>query len=284
MVIMCRPFVMVSAGMARSFASASGPVPSMPYFLANARPRLVEEALRERRGQQRVHGHPAGGLAEDRDVVRVATEGRDVPAHPLQRRELVHQTVVRERTRTLLRGERRVREEAQMAQPVVEADEHDAPARECAAVVHRGRRAAVDEAAAVDPHHHGQARIGARGGRTPHVQIEAVFRGLLAERRGVAGKRLLRAVRPVVRRVARAAPRRRGLRRAPAQGTHGRRGEGHALEGRDPGVLRAAQRAGVDARLRRGLAQALFRGERGQQHQRDGRESHGLPPFCPAAA
>ena len=39
----------------------------------------------------------AGALAEDGDVLRVAAEGRDVPLHPLQRRDLVHQAVVAER-------------------------------------------------------------------------------------------------------------------------------------------------------------------------------------------
>ena len=50
-------------------------------------------------GEQRADAHRAGGLAEDGDVGRVAPEGRDVVAHPLQRGDLVEQPEVRDRRR-----------------------------------------------------------------------------------------------------------------------------------------------------------------------------------------
>jgi hypothetical protein len=49
----------------------------------------VEESLRARRSQERPDAHPAGGLTEDRDVVRVATEAGDVVLHPLEGGDLV---------------------------------------------------------------------------------------------------------------------------------------------------------------------------------------------------
>ena len=48
-----------------------------------------EEARGGRRAEQRRHAEPSGGLTEDRDVARIAAEGRDVVAHPPQRGQLV---------------------------------------------------------------------------------------------------------------------------------------------------------------------------------------------------
>src|SRR4029077_2505625 len=55
-----------------------------------------------------------GGLTEDRDVVGIASELRDVGLHPLQRCALIEQALVTER-RTF-RTERRMREETQAAE------------------------------------------------------------------------------------------------------------------------------------------------------------------------
>ncbi len=243
---MLRPATTFSAGSARSAASAAASSPAMPLAFANATPtssadglppgaavlrkrareqpvaaaagfddRLVEQALRERRGQEHQHRRPARRLAEHRHVARIAAERRDVRLHPAQRRELVHVAVVAERALVRLLRQRGVREEPEPADAVVEAHEHDAALRELRAVVDRGRAAAVDEAAAVDPHHHRQRRRRPFR-RTPDVEDEAVLVRWRAERRGVAGERQLRAVVAVRGGRPHARPRLGRLRRAPA--------------------------------------------------------------------
>ena len=56
--------------------------------------RLLEQALRQRRCHQRADRERSRRLAEDRDVVGIAAEGRDVLLHPLQRGDLIQQAVV----------------------------------------------------------------------------------------------------------------------------------------------------------------------------------------------
>ena len=54
----------------------------------------MEEALRERRGDERADGERAGRLAEDRDSCRVAPELRGVAPYPLECRGLIEQSVI----------------------------------------------------------------------------------------------------------------------------------------------------------------------------------------------
>ncbi len=108
----------------------------------------------------------------------------------------------------------RMGEEAQKAQPVVDRP----PGRRRAwarsvAVIERHGGAAVQEAAAEDPHHHRQ--LGARARvRRPDVERQAVF-ALRQVRHEEAGVAVLRADGSELARRARVAPRRRRLRRAP---------------------------------------------------------------------
>ncbi len=60
--------------------------------------RLVEQDVRGGHGEQCRHGDAAGGLAEDRDVARVAAEALDVVVDPLQRGDLVQLADVGGRT------------------------------------------------------------------------------------------------------------------------------------------------------------------------------------------
>ena len=77
-----------------------------------------------------------------------------------------------------LLGQLGMREEAEHTQAVVHADHHHAFLRQVLAILPRFGSSARREAAAIDPHHHRQARL--RGcGRRPHVEIEAVFAGTL---------------------------------------------------------------------------------------------------------
>ena len=74
------------------------------------------EPARDHVGQ---HGQATGRLARDRDVVRVAAERADVVLHPAQGGLLVHQPVVAGRAAGP-RRQRRVGEEAERAEPVVD--------------------------------------------------------------------------------------------------------------------------------------------------------------------
>ena len=71
--------------------------PARPSRRRTARSPSANRPARRRRHHQRQHVRAAGGLAEDGDVVRIAAERGDVALHPLQRRDLVHQTVVGQR-------------------------------------------------------------------------------------------------------------------------------------------------------------------------------------------
>ena len=70
-----------------------------------------------------MNAQPTRRLAEDRHVVRVAAEPRDVALHPPQRRLLVHEAVVARGLIRGLGGQRRVREEAEEAEAVVDRDD-----------------------------------------------------------------------------------------------------------------------------------------------------------------
>ena len=121
----------------KASASASGMLVQRERAALHDRP--LEEPARAARDEVGEHRQAAGRLAGDRDVVRVAAELRDVALHPAQRRLLVHQAVVAGRAAGP-RGERRVREEAERAEPVVDRDDDDAVRRELGAVVVAARR------------------------------------------------------------------------------------------------------------------------------------------------
>jgi hypothetical protein len=125
----------------------------------------LEKTLGARHREKRRHAHAAGRLAEDGDVGVVPPESGDVVPHPFQCRDLVEQAEV---------GDSVAQEqEAVDAEPVVDADQDHAIAREPAAIVVRHSSGSVGEGAAVDPDHRRQPG-GRRVGR-PDVQVEAVL-------------------------------------------------------------------------------------------------------------
>src|SRR5262249_20598026 len=115
----------------------------------------------------------AGRLAADGHLRRVTAEPGDIPVYPGQRRLLVHQAVV---ARLPVRaGQRRVGEEPEDAQPVVDGHHDDTGGvHDEAAVVLV--RAAVGQPAAVDPEVHRQPGAGADSGRALHIEVQAVLR------------------------------------------------------------------------------------------------------------
>jgi hypothetical protein len=176
-----------------------------------------------------VHAQPTRGLTEDRDVVVVSAEALDVALHPPQRGLLVHQPVVA-RAATGLCAQRRVRQEAEIAQAVVDRHDDHALAHQPGGVVVVGL--ADGQTAAVDPHHHRTFLVvvvmtvvpvslpapvaTVHLARREDVQIEAVFGGRREpERRG-----RLRTVVGERRGLARLGPPRGRLRWAPPQIAH----------------------------------------------------------------
>ncbi len=107
-------------------------------------------------------------------LLRIAAEGRDVVAHPLQRGDLIEDAVVAGRRRTRLGGQRRMREEAHRPEAIVDGDQHDALLRQRGAVVPGSRAGAGHQRAAVDPHHDRPRLVGLLG-RAPDVEEEAVL-------------------------------------------------------------------------------------------------------------
>ena len=183
--------------------------------------RAAEEAFGSRRRKQRADAHRAGGLAEDRDVVRIAAEGRDVVAHPGERCDLIEQPEIRLALAEI--------DKAIGADAVVDGDAHNPVAREAAAVITCAR--SDFEHAARYPNHDRQA--GRAQGLGPDVEIEAV----VADGGGVGNHRLdFRRRRHLQRlgaegeRVAHTAPSLDRLRRPKPVASDRRCRERHALE------------------------------------------------------
>ena len=105
--------------------------------------------------EKQAHGHAAGRDAEDGHLVGVATEGRDVVSHPNQCQHHVHESKV-----GFGAVERRMGEETERAEPVVERGDHDALLGE--KLAGDGARSSA-EPAAVQPHHHRACGIVGRG-------------------------------------------------------------------------------------------------------------------------
>ena len=94
--------------------------------------RRAEQSLRSGRDEVVAHRHAARRFARDGDLVRVAAEVGDVVPDPAQRRLLVLQSVVAD---VAGRTERRMREEPERAEPVVDGDDDDVAARHQPAAV-----------------------------------------------------------------------------------------------------------------------------------------------------
>src|ERR1044072_2465763 len=95
----------------------------------------------------------ARGLAEDGDVLRVASERGDVHLSPLEGSDLIHVGVVALGLFGVLAAERREGEETQTPKTVVEGDQDDALPGKLTARCVRPRATAEHEGAAVNPHH-----------------------------------------------------------------------------------------------------------------------------------
>ena len=127
---------------------------------------------RDRRCHQLADRMPPGGLTKDGDVVRVATKGFDVVAHPGERRNLIQRAVVAGGTVRVFCGEIRVGQESIQSQPIVDAYQHNTIACQAGALV--GPAAGPElVAAAVNPEHDRQRTAALRG--RDDVQGQAVL-------------------------------------------------------------------------------------------------------------
>src|SRR5690349_1100773 len=108
----------------------------------------MEEAAAPRRDEVHPDREASRRLADDRHVLRVSPERRDVVPHPLERELLILEALI------AVRADAGVGEPAEVPQPVVDADDHDPLARR----EHVAERAVVGlyalaehERSAVDP-------------------------------------------------------------------------------------------------------------------------------------
>src|SRR3954451_22225162 len=138
-----------------------------------------------------------------------------------------------------------MREEAEAAQAVIEADQDNAVLCKALSGIDRRRTSAIYEPAAVNPDHDGQL-ASATFYRRPDVHVKAIFTRRNSERCGVARKRQLHAVGTVFTCVANSRPRVNGLWWAPAILLDRRGCERNAFEGGTDAVDEAFQLSGVD--------------------------------------
>src|SRR5205807_7059196 len=116
------------------------------------------EALRQRRRDQRTDTHPPRGLTEDRHARRIATESADVAAYPLQRRNLIEETVVPAGVLRRFGRQRRMREETKGSEAVVQRYDDGAFLRETCTIVPFLATESSEEATAMNPDEHGFRR------------------------------------------------------------------------------------------------------------------------------
>jgi hypothetical protein len=118
----------------------------------------LEEPDALRRDQVQTHAPATRRLAEDGDVVRIAAEALDVALHPSQGEDLILEAeVARGRLRRPLGAERRMSQEAELPETIVEAHHHHTGALHQVARIGGSvelEAFAGGEAATVNPHHH----------------------------------------------------------------------------------------------------------------------------------
>ena len=190
----------------------------------------AEEPLGQRRGEQQADVVGARRLPGHGDVGGIAAELRDVPPHPFERRQLVHESVIAGRLVFRFAGQLGMGQEAQRAQPVVDGHQHQ-PAFRQRPLVEPSRDARARRIrAAVDPHEYRMLALG-RPLRSGHVQVEAVLAAIGRVAR-VPALGELRASQAEGGGLANPAPRRHGPRLPPPQIAHGRPGVRDTLESR----------------------------------------------------
>lgn len=143
---------------------------------------LTEQAVRSGRSQQISDRHSSGGLAKDCHVCGVAPKCADVPLHPSEQEDLIHQPVISDRHCPRAASQCGMGQETKAPQSIVERDNHDAMTGKCRSVVYGKTRRALCKTAAVNPNHDRQ-RPAAFDLRCPYVCGQAIFAELIGQRR-----------------------------------------------------------------------------------------------------
>ena len=220
---------------------------------AALRDHLSEKALCLLDERQQRNAGPARGLAEDRDVVRISAELRDIALHPAQRADLVQDPQIAALLILLPARHRREIHKAHQAEAVIDRHQHDIPVRvnKIKAVIHGVRDAAPAEGAAREKHHDrpfaaggvaGGSVGGAAGGvvlfGSEYVQSKAVFTLQVSRSRLRIALRLDRTF-SVIDRLINAVIRERVHGRFPPKGADRRLRVGNASKAAHPGKIRA---------------------------------------------
>ena len=87
--------------------------------------RFLKQTFRLGRCHQHAGVHRSGRLSEDRNVVHIPAELRDVVLDPMERQDLVLEAVISRRVMSGLGGELRMSEKAEDAETVIHRDEDD---------------------------------------------------------------------------------------------------------------------------------------------------------------
>ena len=203
----------------------------------------VEQAGRGRHGHERRALRAAAGLAEDRDVARIAAELLDVVADPPQGQDQIEDAGVA-RVGERLAADLGQEQVAEHVQAVVHGHHrHVAAAAQTGAVGFDLVAGAARVAARVEPHEHGTPAAVTQA-RRPDVQVQAVFAHRPAAPTGLGRDRAEGD------RVADAGPR-RGRKRRLESPRGGIRAVADALEDLDVAVRQPADPTGRGRRDRR---------------------------------
>src|SRR6266487_1087701 len=125
----------------------------------------VKQPLGTRHGQQRADAHRSSRLAEDGDVLWIATKGGDILPYPLEGSDLVEQGPIGVSLAQI--------EEAIDTDTVIDGYAHNAVAGETTAVIPGHRRRSVLKGTARNPDHHrlpGRPEVGG-----PDIEGQAVL-------------------------------------------------------------------------------------------------------------
>ena len=126
------------------------------------------------------HGDTAGTADSPNSVIfRIAAKTCEVRLDPFEGGDLIHQGVIARCAVAGLGGELRMRQGPQAEKAVVDRDNDNTSFGETDTVIHRVTAVSDAQAAAVKPNHDRASFVGIDG-TCPNIQIQAVFRHLLA--------------------------------------------------------------------------------------------------------
>ena len=133
----------------------------------------MKQALGRRHCQQRAYFSRTARLAEDRDIVWIASEVGDIVAHPFQGCHHVQHAYVAGIGELCSTDFGKI-QKAERVEPVIHGHRHNVVlARHIRAVVHGVTAVAAGKSAAVQPNHHGP--LVSVQAVSPDVQMKAVL-------------------------------------------------------------------------------------------------------------